>query len=130
MLIAAITFVGVLSVIFGAYWFTIGEPEAREQQKLRRRLKSESPQRARSAASVQLLKQETAFSNISALNALLNSIGGLSVPLQNFVSNSGLPLTVGSFLLLTGVTFLAAALLVRSYLPIVWVIVPAALAAA
>jgi tight adherence protein B len=130
MLIAAITFVGVLSVIFGAYWFTVGEPEAREQQKIRRRLKSEGPQRTRAAASVQLLKQEAALSNISVLNALLYSIRGLSVPLQNFITKSGLPLTVGSFLLLTGVTFMAAALVVRMYFPIIWVIVPAALVAA
>jgi tight adherence protein B len=127
MLVVVLTFVGVAGVIFGAYWFLVGEPEAREQRSLRRRLKSEDAKRVRSAASVQLLKQEQALSNIGAFNTALNAIGGLSDPLQNFIGNSGLPLTVGSFLLLTGISCLGCGLLVRMYFPIVWVVVPVAL---
>jgi tight adherence protein B len=128
MLIVLLTFVGVAGVIFGAYWFTIGEPEAREQRSLRRRLKSEDARRTRSSsATVQLLKQEQMLSNIGALNVVLNAAGGLTDPLQKFIGNSGLPLTVGSFLLLTGISCLGTGLLVRMYFPIVWVFVPVAL---
>src|SRR3954452_14421725 len=127
MLIAAITFVVVLGVIFGAYWFTVGDPEAREQQKLRRRLKSERPGSTRAAATIQLLKQETTLSSISVLNALLNSVSGLSVPLHGFILSSGLPLTVGTFILLSLISFFVTALAVRFYLPVNWVVFPVAL---
>jgi tight adherence protein B len=128
MLVVVITFVAVLSVIFGAYWFTVGEPEAREQQQLRRRLKADARQSTH--ASIQLLRQEAALSNIGALNAALEAMGRLVEPIQAFVGNSGLPLTVGSFLLLTATTFMATAVVVRIYIPVVWVALPAAAAAA
>src|SRR5215207_7727959 len=108
MLVAAITFAVVLAVIFGAYWFTVGEPEAREQRQLRRRLKTEG--RTGTRATVQLVRQETALSNIGAFDALLQGTGRLIEPLRAFVGNSGLPLTVGTFLLLTATLFMAAGL--------------------
>ena len=126
MLMVLLTFLGVAGVIFGAYWFIVAEPEEREQRSLRRRLKSDSKP-VRSTASVQLLRQETALSGIAPLNAVLSSVGGLTDPLSRFIGNSGLPLTVGSFLMLTGISGLATGLLIRMYFPIVWVIVPVGL---
>jgi tight adherence protein B len=128
MLVVALTFVAVLAVVFGAYWFTVGEPEAREQQKLRRRLKADA--RAATTASVQLLRQETALSSIGALNVALERSGRLVDPLRAFLGNSGLPLTVGTFLLLTTTIFMATAVVVRIYIPVVWVALPVAAAAA
>jgi tight adherence protein B len=125
MLIVVLTFLGVAGVIFGAYWFAIAEPEVRDQRSLRRRLRSDEAKRVRSAT-VQLLKQETALSNIGLLNVVLGAVGGLSDPLRKLIGNSGLPLTVGSFLLLTGVCLLGSGLLVQMYLPILWVVVPVA----
>jgi tight adherence protein B len=130
MLIAVITFVAVLAVIFGAYWFTVGEPEVREQRRLRQRLTEDNPARTRALASVQLLKQEQALSNIGPLNMVLNAFGGLADPLRAFIGNSGLPITVGSFLLMTGISALAAAAIVRYYVPILWVVLPVAAGAA
>ncbi len=129
MLMVLLTFVGVGGVIFGAYWFLVAEPEEREQRSLRRRLRSEDPKLARSAAaSVQLLRQEIALSGIAPVNAILESVGGLTDPLSRFIGNSGLPLTVASFLMLTGISCLGLGLLVRMYIPVVWVFVPVALA--
>jgi tight adherence protein B len=128
--IAALTFVVVLALIFGAYWLTVAEPEAQEQRRLKRRLRADNPAITRASATVQLLKQEAALSNIGPLNALLSAMGAAMNPLRMFIGNSGLPLTVGTFLLLTGVTFLSAALLVRWYFPIFWVILPVAASAA
>ena len=130
MLVTAITFGTVVAIVFGAYWFTVGEQEIREQQSLRRRLRTDDSARLRVSASVQLLRQETALSGIRSLNALLHSGGRLIDPLRLFIGNSGLPITVGTFLLLTGISFLATVLVVRMYLPILWVVLPAAAAAA
>jgi len=128
MLMVLLTFLGVAGVIFGAYWFIIAEPEEREQRTLRRRLKSEDPRLAKAPASVQLLRQETALSGIAPINAVLESVGGLTDPLSRFIGNSGLPLTVASFLMLTGISSLALGLLIRMYLPVVWIFVPVGLA--
>ena len=128
MLMVLLTFVGVAGVIFGAYWFIVAEPEEREQRSLRRRLRSEDTSLVRRSASVKLLRQETALSGIAPVNAVLESVGGLTDPLARLIGNSGLPLTVGSFLMLTGISALGLGLLVRMYLPVVWVFVPVGLA--
>ena len=130
MLAAVITFAAVVTIIFGAYWLTVGEQEVREQRSLRRRLRVDALAPSRLSASVQLLRQETALSGISPLNALLHAGGRLVDPLRVFIGNSGLPITVGTFLLLTSVAFLATAIVVRLYLPVLWVVLAAAGAAA
>lgn len=128
MLVAALTFAVVLAVVFGAYWFSVGQPEAREQRVLRHRLATEGRPAART--NVQLLRQETALSSISAFDALLHAAGRIVHPLRAFVENSGLHLTVGTFLLLTATVFMATAVLVGFYVSAFWVILPVAAAAA
>lgn len=128
MLILYLTFVGVLALVFGAYWFAVGEPESREQESLKRRLKAEDPNRARTAASVQLLKQEVALSEIDILNALLGMFGAGMDPIRAFVGNSGLRLTVGTFVLSTTTMFLMGAVATRLYFPIWWVVLSIAVA--
>lgn len=128
MLILYLTFVGVLVLVFGAYWFAVGEPESREQESLKRRLKAEDPNRARTAASVQLLKQEVALSEIDILNALLGMFGAGMDPIRAFVGNSGLRLTVGTFVLSTTTMFLMGAVATRLYFPIWWVVLSIAVA--
>lgn len=131
MLAAAITFALVLAIVFGAYWFLIAEPEEREQRSLRRRLRAEDPSLARKkTAAIKLLRQEAALSNIGTLNDVLKSAGSVLDPLAVFISNSGLSLTIGSFLLLTAVSALGAAALVNFYFQVAWVALVAALAAA
>jgi len=128
--IAAATFGIVLALVFGAYWFLVAEPEAQEQRRLRKRLKSEAPSLGKPAASTPLLKEEQPLSNISHLNVLLQSTATFTTPLQKFISTSGLELTVGSFILLTAVACLTAAAVVSYYVRVWWVVVPVALAAA
>lgn len=113
------TFCGIIVVIVGAYWFTVGEGEAREQRQLKRRLKTEDPSLVRNnAAAVQLLKQERRLSSIEQVNAVLRSAAGLVGPMETLVANSGLKITVSSFLLLTVVSGFALGLLAHSYFPI------------
>lgn len=116
------TFFGVILVIVGAYWFTVGESEAREQRQLRRRLKTEDPSLVRSnAAAVQLLKQERRLSSIDQVNAILRSAAGIVTPIETLVANSGLKITVSSFLLLSAISALALGLLTQSYFPVAMV---------
>ncbi|MGC4081815.1 MAG: type II secretion system F family protein [Vicinamibacterales bacterium] len=125
------TFAGVIAVVFGAYWFTVGEAEAREQRQLRRRLKTEDPKRVRTTQTApQLLKQEKRLSSIDQLNQALRSASLFVDPVRQLVSNSGLNLTVGTFVLLTLVCFLAAAAAANYYIPVVWVVFPVAFGAA
>lgn len=129
-MILYLTFVGVLALILGAYWFAVGEAESREQESLRRRLKAEDPARSRATANVQLLKQEVALSEIDILNALLEMFGAGMDPIRAFVGNSGLRLTVGTFMLATVTMFLLGAVATRMYFPVWWVILAIAIACA
>ncbi|MFN8065206.1 MAG: type II secretion system F family protein [Vicinamibacterales bacterium] len=126
------TFFGVLSVIVGAYWITVGNVEAREQRQLRRRLRAEdvSPIRSTAAGSVQLLKQEQRLSNIDPLNAVLASAKLVVEPARTLIADSGLKLTVGTFILMILVAFFGTAAAVNHFRPVVWIVVPAALAGA
>ena len=126
------TFFGVLSVIVGAYWITVGNVEAREQRQLRRRLRAEdvSPIRSTAAGSVQLLKQEQRLSNIDPLNAVLASAKLVVEPARTLIADSGLKLTVGTFILMILVVFFGTAAAVNHFRPVVWIVVPAALAGA
>lgn len=130
MPVAALTFVGVLALVFGAYWFAVVEPENREQQSLKRRLKSEDPDLVRANATVKLLKQEEALSGIDLFNAVLTSFGSAIDPLTAFVGNSGLNITVGTFLLSIGTMFLLSLVAAVLYFPVWWIDLPIALSAA
>lgn len=130
MSVAVLTFVGVLLLVFGAYWFAIAVPEDREQESLKRRLKAEDPELVRASATVKLLKQEEALSGIDVLNAVLGSFGSAMDPIRAFVGNSGLPITVGTFLLSTGAMFLLSLVAAILYFPVWWVDLPVALVGA
>lgn len=122
------TFLVVLLAILGVYWVAIGRPEETEQEALRRRLKSENPQRAK--ARVRLLKEAEALSKIASLDKTLHVAGALTVPLARFLASSGLSVTVGAFVLMTAVAFFGGALVASIYTRIWWVIWPVAAAAA
>jgi tight adherence protein B len=130
MAVAILTFVGAFALIFGAYWFAIGEPETRAQQSLKRRLKAEDPELVRANATVKLLKQEQALSGIDLFNVILGSFGAALDPVRTFVDNSGLPTTVGTFLLSIATMFMLVLLGAILYFPVWWIDVLAALTAA
>jgi tight adherence protein B len=126
MLVAAITFGIVLVIVFGAYWLLVAQPELREHSALSRRLKSEDLTQSR----VRLLKEPGALSEIGALDSLLKRFSGFSTPLKDALDSSGLPLTVGAFLLLVTTLFLSCALLVETYTGLWWLAALGACAAA
>jgi tight adherence protein B len=113
MLIPILTFIVVASGIFGAYWMLIAAPEVREQGSLRKRLKGGEPTRVLRVAP--LLKEQEKLSSIPLLNALLNGSGHLVEGLKVKLDSSGLPLTVGRFLLLSASAGVTAAFALNYY---------------
>jgi tight adherence protein B len=126
MLIPFITFIAVAATIVGAYWLVVVGPETRQQSALRRRLKSEDAAQAR----VRLLKEREALSSIGALDSLLTRFTAVSTPLKDALDVSGLPLSVGSFLLLCTTAFSLVGLTANFYTGIWWIALLAGLAAA
>src|SRR5439155_13227980 len=122
------TFAGVLAIVVGAYWLVVAAPEGRDQSALRRRLKSEDS--SRRSVDLQLLKTETVLSGIKPLDALLRALGTMSSPLKETIDQSGLPLTVGGFLLLSTSSFFGGIVLVNWYLEVWWLALPAGALAA
>src|SRR5262245_37264521 len=99
-LIIAVCFVGVFSLIVGAYWAFVVVPERRGQGVVRRRLRWQALD-PRAAADVRLLKKEQVLSSIASLDVLLKRTDNLSRPLKELVDQADVGLTVGSFLLIT-----------------------------
>jgi tight adherence protein B len=112
-----LTFVVVGSVIFGAYWVLVAAPEVREQGSLRKRLKGGEPIRVQQVAP--LLKEQEKLSSIPVLDALLNRSGYLVERLKVQLDSSGLPLTVGRFVLLSASAGVTAAF-VLNYKTHIW----------
>ena len=130
MLIPIITFVTVVAIVFGAYWFVVGQPETTEQEKLRRRLKAEDPLRLQKQVRIGLLKEQQSFSTIHVLDTVLSQSGAMTHKVQALIDASGLNLTVASFLMLTAIAGLAGALVANVYLGVLWVTVPVAIVGA
>ena len=130
MLIPIITFVAVVAIVFGAYWFVVGQPETTEQEKLRRRLKAEDPLRLQKQVRIGLLKEQQSFSTIHVLDTVLSQSGAMTHKVQALIDASGLNLTVASFLMLTAIAGLAGALIANVYLGVLWVTVPVAIVGA
>lgn len=122
--LAGITFLVVLAVVFGAYWLIVGLPEENEQEALRRRLKADDPQRVRGR--VRLLKDAETLSRIATFDRTLQAAGAITHPLFRFLASSGLPLTVGAFLLMCATCFMAAAFIISLYTQIWWLVWPIA----
>lgn len=104
-------FFGVVAIIFGAYWLLIVWPEQQEGGAIRRRLRGSRPRIARA----DIGKADEPLSRVASLDAVLKRWTVVSSPLKQVVEQSGLPLTVGTLVLLCGfcvtVTFAVARVL-------------------
>jgi tight adherence protein B len=117
-----LTFAGVFALVFGAYWFLVVVPEQRGRQVLRRRMRWENPVEA----NVDLLKKPEVFSTIGALNEALKRSANVIGPLKQSIDQSGLPITVGAFILVTVASALAGFVVVALYTRVIWIAVLAA----
>lgn len=106
MIQAALTFVVVVIIVMGAYALFVIAPEARQRTSLRARLQG---LRARvSSGSVARIPKR--LSHIPFFEAWLTRQSHITAPLEQLLTESGLRLTVGAFVLATLVAAMAAAL--------------------
>jgi tight adherence protein B len=127
MLIPAIVFVAVALVVFGAYYALLARPEGETQRALERRL-TPTP-REKFDETVGLLKESERLSDVPALDHLLGALTTVAVPLQRWLSQSGLKWTVGTLLLLAGCAVLLAFMLAVETIGSALVGIPVALGA-
>jgi len=113
------SFIGVFTIVMAAYWLFVVVPEQRGQGLVRRRLRWENPV-ATGVENVQLLKKAPVLSTIQGLNSVLAQFEGVSSPLTTLIQESGVRLTVGSFILVTILAFLLPLVLVQWYLGLWW----------
>ncbi|HXW05671.1 MAG TPA: type II secretion system F family protein [Vicinamibacterales bacterium] len=92
-----LTFVLTLSIVLGAYYLFVVRPEDDDRSKLLRRLKRTGVPGGKPGATLERPVQQ--LSNMRALNAFLASAQGLSGPLDRLITQSGLPITVGTLLI-------------------------------
>ena len=100
MLIPAIVFVAVALVVFAAYYALLARPEGQTQRALERRLTPTA--REAFDETVGLLKESERLSDVPVLDHLLGALTTVALPLQRWLSQSGLRWTVGTLLLLSG----------------------------
>ena len=107
MVIAVITFVGILALVFGTYWFAVQQPESAEQRALRKRMKVSGLARV---GRTDLLANDAPL-GAGGVDRMLQSAGGMISPLQTQIDRADLKVSVGvvvlSAVVLGGVTFAA-----------------------
>jgi tight adherence protein B len=96
IVLALATFVSVLGIIFGLYWFFVARPEEAEHEAVRKRLGKAAKGGSRIVA---LLKPEEKLSQLGALNSLLVQSGRVMEPLRRSIEQSGLKVTPGTIIL-------------------------------
>jgi tight adherence protein B len=111
MAIPVILFVVVAAIVLAVYWVLVVRPESEEQRRLRKRMKVR-PTATTARATSELLKQERPLSNIKVLNSVLGSSTRLSGSLGTVLEQSGLRITLGSLILLSGCAALGGYLLI------------------
>lgn len=99
MQLVIITFVLVLGIIYGLYWFFVERLESEEQNALRQRIRQGAKKKVLVGA---LLKEQERLSDVGPLDAILRQAGGLLDPLQRTIAQSGLKVTVSTVLLACG----------------------------
>src|SRR5262245_52801407 len=98
MVIVLLTFIFVLLGILGTYFLFVVRPEADERSRLLKRL-GKFRAIERSAKPGDLERPIGRLSDVQALQSMLSRANGLSGPLERFVTQSGLRVTVGTLLL-------------------------------
>lgn len=100
MFFAVLVFAVVLIIIIGVYGLGIVRPETQEQRKLQKRLHSTT--REDRARRLGILKDVERLSSMEGMESLLARFAKPIVPLRRLLEQSGLRMTVGTFVLATG----------------------------
>jgi tight adherence protein B len=110
------TFIGILTIVLGAYWVFIVRLDQSEEAALRKRLRPEpvaiAPKR------FEILKPIEQLSSLSKVNDVLHQMSRVSAPLQRDITQAGLNFTVSTLLLSSGCMALFVYLVVSYFTPI------------
>jgi tight adherence protein B len=110
MSIVVVAFVLTLAFVLGVYWAFVVRPEQHSHQTLWKRLR---PQAKAAAVTSQLVNREQQLSSVRAFDAFLGRGHGFLQPIQLLIEQSGARITVGTFLLASGLCGLITLLLVH-----------------
>jgi tight adherence protein B len=99
MTFVAVAFVGTLSLILGAYWVFVVRPEQQAHDAVWKRLKLQG---SSSRVRAKLLKRAKQLSTVPVYDAMLHRSRSSLQPVELLIEQSGVRLTVGSFLLISG----------------------------
>ena len=113
MTIPLTVFVGVLAVILGAYYALVVRDEDREQRKLRKRVRAGA---AKKEKQLGLIREVERLSNVGAVQAVLVRAEGFTKPVQTLIDQSGVKMTVGTFVLVSGCAAVGGFLIMHALL--------------
>jgi tight adherence protein B len=127
MLFVLLTFILVLAVVLGVYWALEIRPDAREQEDLKRRLRTTTE--ASKSVRTKIVKEVEKLSSVGPLNAALTRTQGLTGPLKLLIERSGAKVTVGSIVLAMACLLAGVWMLVSWLSRYPWIGLPAGLVA-
>jgi tight adherence protein B len=111
VLFVALTFVLILTLVFGAYWMFVLRLDESDDAALRKRLRPERT--TTNAKSEKLLRPMEQLSRVGQLNVLLEQMGRVAAPMQRNITQAGLNFTVATLLLSAGCLALGTYLIVK-----------------
>ena len=126
MSVVAFTFILVLAIVLGAYWAFVLRPEQMSERAVRTRLKGQGTQNLR----VTLVKARERMSGIGSLDATLARTGDALEPLSELLAQSGLKMTLGTFILASIFAGAATMVVVSRFVPSAAAMLAAGVAAA
>jgi tight adherence protein B len=107
------TFVGILTIVLGAYWAFVVRFEQADEAALRKRLRPQATKQGKEKQ-LGLLKPLQQLSNVEQFNAVLGRMGHFVGPLQRDITQSGVNITVGKLVLSSGCLALLVYLIVKA----------------
>jgi tight adherence protein B len=119
LLYTLITFLVVTGVVVAAYMALVVLPENREQDVVRKRLKSDK--RTKITQEGGLLKEVQRLSKVPVVDQVLGSFGGITHPLQLKIHQAGLNISVAGLILMCGAVFFVVTLLVNFFVHVYWI---------
>ncbi len=108
------TFVGIVAIVFGLYWFLIDRPESQEGTAVRKRLRGAT--RASLLRQAVIARGEERLSDVGLFDRLLSHQRTFFGPLQMLISQAGVNVTVGTVLLSSAVLAMLTFALFSVYL--------------
>ena len=113
MAIVVFTFLLIVAIVLGIYHAFVVVPERREQAALLKRLGPTAAKNKSALGSLERPVQQ--LSNVRLVNVVLERASGVSGPLERYITQSGLNLTVGTLLLTSGLCACAFYLIVKTF---------------